>query len=61
MSTIKRCPFCYVPEICLMACPHNRILDQMRHPVCDLGSEIVADADENVEIVFDEAARFLPA
>lgn len=52
MSNTESCRGCVMPNLCLIACPNNQILDQMRHPVCEPPLEELKDAEQLLEIRF---------
>jgi hypothetical protein len=41
-----------MPNLCLIACPNNQILDQMRNPVCEPPLEELEDAEQLLGIRF---------
>jgi hypothetical protein len=41
-------------NLCLIACPNNRILDQISRFVCEPYSKLSGNDDEPLTVVFDE-------
>ena len=52
MSKTESCSGCFVPNLCLIACPNNQILDQMRKPICEPPLEELENAEQLLEIRF---------
>lgn len=52
MSNKENCAGCVMPTLCLIACPNNQILDQMRQPICAFLLEGLEDTEQSLEIEF---------
>lgn len=50
----KVCSVCNIPDLCIIACPHNRVLDQMRQPICEPLPELPEIENGKFEIVAAE-------
>ncbi len=53
MLKLVRCPVCRRPDLCVIACPNNKFLDQFIQVECDVQSNPSTADDEALEIVFD--------
>ncbi len=53
MSNTEGCPGCVMPTLCLIACPNNQFLDQMRYPICEPPLQELEDAEQSLEIRFE--------
>ncbi len=70
MSAPTYCPQCKTPDLCLIACPNNERLEQMKYFVHDRGdhaepveqapTDLPVDDDEELEVVFEDAEEDAP-
>ncbi len=48
---------CKRPDLCLIACPYNRILSDLGEVVCEPPEPIRDDAETAMEVVFDSSEK----
>ncbi len=55
MLATKPRPVCKTGDLCVIACPYNRVLGELCELSCDEPSPWLESEDKNIEIVFRQA------
>jgi hypothetical protein len=55
MIGTKQRPVCKTPDLCVIACPYNRVLAELGEPSCELTLPLLDDEDNPIEIVFGDS------
>jgi hypothetical protein len=52
MTDTNKHPVCKTPDLCVIACPFNRVLVELGEPSCEPPLRLLEDEDNPIEIVF---------
>ncbi len=55
MKSTTQPPVCKTPDLCIIACPYNRVLTELGEPACELPVSSSDGEDSAMEIVFADS------
>ncbi len=55
MLVTEQRPVCKTPDLCIIACPYNRVLTDLCEPACELPLSSPDGEDSAMEIVFADS------
>ncbi len=51
----KQPSVCKTPDLCVIACPYNRVLTEIGESPCDLQISLTDGEDDTIEVVFGDS------
>ncbi len=57
MLKLNQSRICKTPDLCIIACPYNRVLTELGEVVCEPPALSPDDEETTIEVVFDDSHK----